>query len=72
MFLFIYANVYLLRFFVVFYAFLLFSLSCLWAKLPESNKCMYVCIRDSPYRSFAVSSNSQLSVDIIFIFLLCQ
>jgi len=34
----------------------------------ESNKCMYVCIRDSPYRSFAVSSNSQLSVNVIFIF----
>jgi len=29
------------------YAFLLFSLSCLWAKLPDLNKCMYVCMYSS-------------------------
>jgi len=32
--------------FLYFYAFLLFSLSCLWAKLPDSNKRMYVCINE--------------------------
>jgi len=45
-FLFICVNVYSVSFFFLFcsfYAFLLFTLPCLWAKLPGSNKCMYVC-----------------------------